>query len=894
MLLCIGTAALLVPPVPPIGTTRVAYGADTTSKQPKGSESSKLLSPAVQLHDPLFELRDRQNPATMAHIRAENEYLEASLQQDSDWRKAVHDMLHSLERHAPPRAAADDSSLLWHRGCDTGGWEYAWRTPAGKPFPQFVRRRKANGADEAPQLLLDANAAPALMRSEYDAGRSFMGTVRGVSAFVPSPSGELAAYTVDTTGEERFSMMVARLPSGGAGQGVSADEAAAAASPPLHAVSDVDVDVCWGSRADELFYVTMDATGRPYRLHRLDLGLAAEPETTTSAAAMPSKGKGSSSGGGGGGGFGGDGGDGFGPAASAPSKRKRKERSATRPQATRIREPVVGAAATAGRPPRSVLVFEELDPRYRLSIRTSADGSRLLVELRSRDASETWALSLTDPPKPPSSASSPPSSAKGRNALGWRCLGERTAGLQYEAEFWADAPAREPPAAASSAGQYVIVEASAGALHTLTAADAERGQGRASWQRVEARILAAANRGSADAPTLLALQCFASFVAIECRMDGASALLLWDGGADEKTSWTQIDGKEVCRLEPSAGTLCRSLVGVGDGGGTAAAAALESLGLEPSGQWSLQLAPSHEQSYLDGGVRLEFSTPLDPPRILELTPTKNGGADCDDAQPLLRTLWAQESPAGFEPADFACGRVWARADDGVHVPISVLMRVGSNRAAGAASVATPMPALLSGYGSYGVCTDPGWDPERLALASSGVLTAIAHVRGGGERGAGWHAAGRREQKPTSFTDLAACAGELVDRGLAYRGAVALEGRSAGGLLVGACTNLDPSRYCALLASVPFLDAAGTLQDSSLPLTANEWEEFVRCLPPSLPPSLPPHRYRSEPQRDVRLTLTRAGQSQRSGRPRQRPQLFPRPQRTVRRRLSTVPAAARTE
>ena len=106
-----------------------------------------------------------------------------------------------------------------------------------------------------------------------------------------------------------------------------------------------------------------------------------------------------------------------------------------------------------------------------------------------------------------------------------------------------------------------------------------------------------------------------------------------------------------------------------------------------------------------------------------------------------------------------------------------------------------------------------------------MLHAICHVRGGGELGRGWHAAGRRERKSISFTDLHACAKRLVEAGLAKPGSIALEGRSAGGLLVGATLNLEPSLFSACLASVPFLDPLGTLQDASLPLTINEWEEF---------------------------------------------------------------------
>ncbi len=178
--------------------------------------------------------------------------------------------------------------------------------------------------------------------------------------------------------------------------------------------------------------------------------------------------------------------------------------------------------------------------------------------------------------------------------------------------------------------------------------------------------------------------------------------------------------------------------------------------------------------------------------------------------------------------DYVCGRLYATAEDGVRIPISVLKRRRRSKReeeAEAADEDGALPALLYGYGSYGACTEAGWDPDRLAIADCGMLHAICHVRGGGELGRGWHAAGRRERKSTSFTDLHACAKRLIDVGLATPGGIALEGRSAGGLLVGATLNLEPSLFCACLASVPFLDPLGTLQDASLPLTVNEWEEF---------------------------------------------------------------------
>ena len=367
--------------------------------------------------------------------------------------------------------------------------------------------------------------------------------------------------------------------------------------------------------------------------------------------------------------------------------------------------------------------------------------------------------------------------------------------------------------------------------------------GRSTWQPVtietegtlQGAAASDAHDGAFGETSLLGLQCFKSFVALECRRDGAAELLLWNGDVSPSavsSAWRRLGGYELERwtheLPSNADEAARS-----------ARVAASTLGLQSAGQWSLQLSAPDEQHYGSDAPRLEISTPIDPPRVFECSlrlrshdPGTTSDADAAGfdsrsagfhSQDLtLHLLHQTPLPRGFDRSKFACGRLWAVAPDGVRVPISVLAKIPA-----AAKGAAPetRAALLFGYGAYGTCTDPGWDAERLALASTGIVAAIAHVRGGGEMGRGWHAAARRETKAVSFSDLEACATALCDAGLAARGGVALEGRSAGGLLVGACLNLNPSAYCAVLASVPFLDAAGKLQDASLPLTANEWEEF---------------------------------------------------------------------
>ena len=116
----------------------------------------------------------------------------------------------------------------------------------------------------------------------------------------------------------------------------------------------------------------------------------------------------------------------------------------------------------------------------------------------------------------------------------------------------------------------------------------------------------------------------------------------------------------------------------------------------------------------------------------------------------------------------------------------------------------------------GFCTEPAWDPDRLAVADSGAIHAICHVRGGGEMGYAWHEGGRRASKPNSFSDLVACARCLRQSGLAKASAIAVEGRSAGGLLVGAAINLAPDAFGVAVAGVPFVDVMGARRALSSP------------------------------------------------------------------------------
>jgi len=135
------------------------------------------------------------------------------------------------------------------------------------------------------------------------------------------------------------------------------------------------------------------------------------------------------------------------------------------------------------------------------------------------------------------------------------------------------------------------------------------------------------------------------------------------------------------------------------------------------------------------------------------------------------------------------------------------------------------PLLLYGYGAYGMGLDPSFGTARLSLLDRGFAYAIAHVRGGDELGRGWYEDGKLDKKTNTFTDFVACAEHLVAEGWTAPGRIAIEGGSAGGMLVGAVLNSRPELWGCALALVPFVDVLNTMLDASLPLTPIEWPEW---------------------------------------------------------------------
>jgi oligopeptidase B len=172
----------------------------------------------------------------------------------------------------------------------------------------------------------------------------------------------------------------------------------------------------------------------------------------------------------------------------------------------------------------------------------------------------------------------------------------------------------------------------------------------------------------------------------------------------------------------------------------------------------------------------------------------------------------------FDPVHYVTERRTARAQDGTEVPVSLVYRQGIRRDGSA-------PLWLEGYGAYGYPNDVYFSSNRLSLLDRGVIYAVAHIRGGGDLGKAWHDAGRMLNKLHTFTDFITVAETLIRERYTSSDRLAISGGSAGGLLMGAVTNMRPELFNVVLTQVPFVDVLSTMLDASLPLTVGEYEEW---------------------------------------------------------------------
>ena len=198
--------------------------------------------------------------------------------------------------------------------------------------------------------------------------------------------------------------------------------------------------------------------------------------------------------------------------------------------------------------------------------------------------------------------------------------------------------------------------------------------------------------------------------------------------------------------------------------------------------------------------------------------TANSVFDYDIAKHTRELKKQQEVLGGYNPEDYQAERIMVKAGDGAMVPVSLVYKKSMKRNG-------PQPLLLYGYGSYGISMTPGFRSSRLALIDRGMIYAIAHIRGGGEMGKAWHDSGKMMNKKNTFTDFINVAEYLVEKKYTEPSQLAIQGGSAGGLLMGAVTNMRPDLFKAVVSQVPFVDVMNTMLDATLPLTVGEYLEW---------------------------------------------------------------------
>jgi oligopeptidase B len=226
----------------------------------------------------------------------------------------------------------------------------------------------------------------------------------------------------------------------------------------------------------------------------------------------------------------------------------------------------------------------------------------------------------------------------------------------------------------------------------------------------------------------------------------------------------------------------------------------------PEPVYTVSLGANHE--FDTQKVRYNYQSFITPSSVYDYD-VKSGRSELLKQQPVL---------GGYDPTLYKSERVYAVAADGAKVPVSLVYRKDLK-------LDGRRPLLLQAYGSYGIPSNVTFNSNRLSLIDRGVVYAVAHIRGGGDLGKEWHDAGRMMQKKNTFTDFIAAAEHLVKEGYTSKDRLVITGGSAGGLLMGAVTNMRPDLFKAVVAYVPFVDVVNTELDDTLPLTAGEWEEW---------------------------------------------------------------------
>lgn len=282
--------------------------------------------------------------------------------------------------------------------------------------------------------------------------------------------------------------------------------------------------------------------------------------------------------------------------------------------------------------------------------------------------------------------------------------------------------------------------------------------------------------------------------------------------APQKANWSEIVPHQPGRLILSHQAYARHLVWLEREDGLPRIAIMDRRSGEvhhiafDEEAYALGLQGSYE--YDTDVIRFTYSSMTTPSQVFDYNMTTG-------ERTLLKT---QEVPSGHDPDAYVTRRLQVTSHDGALVPVSLVMKAGTPLDGSA-------PCLLYGYGSYGITIPASFNTNCLSLVDRGFVYAIAHIRGGKDKGFAWYEDGKREAKTNTFKDFVAVARHLADEGYTAPDRIVAQGGSAGGLLMGAVMNMAPEAFGAIIAEVPFVDVLTTMLDDTLPLTPPEWPEW---------------------------------------------------------------------
>lgn len=296
--------------------------------------------------------------------------------------------------------------------------------------------------------------------------------------------------------------------------------------------------------------------------------------------------------------------------------------------------------------------------------------------------------------------------------------------------------------------------------------------------------------------------------------DGAKDFKIMQAPIDapQKQNWSELVPHQAGRLILSVQAYARHLVWLERFEGLPRIIIMDRASLETHSvsfdeeAYSLGLAGADE--YDTDTIRFSYSSMTTPSQLFDYNMATR-------SRTLLKT---QSVPSGHKADDYVTRRIMAPSHDGALVPVSLLYRKDTPLDGSA-------PAYLYGYGSYGMTVPASFSTNVLSLVDRGFVYAIAHIRGGKDKGYAWYEDGKRGAKANTFHDFIAAGEYLAANGFTSRGRIIAEGRSAGGLLMGAVANMAPTLFSGIIAGVPFVDALTTMLDATLPLTPPEWTEW---------------------------------------------------------------------